>query len=215
MVDVPVCFLKSTRIRTPSGDRPVEELRIGDEVTTASGAARPIRWIGRQRFTSWLRRWTETVRPIRIKKGAFGDMVPSRDLYVSPGHAFLVDGVLVTARMLCNGTSIAPVKPVGNTVEYYNIELATHDVIFAEDAPAETYFDCGNRETFDNFAEYFRLYGTAPVRPDWYAPHIAEAWRIEWPSRAKPGQIARTATAGAVLGAIHARLAARAAALTD
>jgi hypothetical protein len=209
-----VCFLGGTSIRTPSGDRPVETLEIGDLVTTRSGAAKPIKWIGRQRYTTWLRRWPTMACPVLIKRGALGFETPGRDLFVSPGHAFLIDGVLVTARLLVNGKTIISVKPSGTTIEYFNIELDVHDIIFAEGAAAETYFDCGNRETFDNFGEYYRLYGDAPVIPDWCAPHIAEEWRIEWPSIAKANDLPRTQHAGTVLAGIRGRLAARALMLT-
>ena len=210
MTAPPVCFLKGTSIRTPSGDRAVEAVEIGDLVTTRSGAAKPIKWIGRQRYTSWLRRWPMMVCPVLIKRNAFGFDVPARDLFVSPGHAFLIGGVLVTARLLVNGKTIVSVRPGGTTIEYFNIELDAHDVIFAEGAPAETYFDCGNRETFDNFGEYYRVYGDAPVKPDWCAPHIAEEGRIEWPATATANGLRSTEHAGAVLARIRGRLAARA-----
>jgi hypothetical protein len=210
MTAPPVCFLKGTSIRTPSGDRAVEAVEIGDLVTTRSGAAKPIKWIGRQRYTSWLRRWPVMVCPVLIKRNALGFDVPARDLFVSPGHAFLIDGVLVTARLLVNGKTIVSVRPSGTTIEYFNIELDAHDVIFAEGAPAETYFDCGNRETFDNFGEYYRVYGDAPVKPDWCAPHIAEEGRIEWPATAFANGLRSTEHAGAVLARIRGRLAARA-----
>jgi hypothetical protein len=208
------CFLKGTSIRTPSGDRAVETLEIGHLVTTRSGAAKPIKWIGRQRYTTWLRRWPVTVCPVLIKRGALGFETPARDLFVSPGHAFLIEGVLVTARLLANGKTIVSVRPSGTTIEYFNIELEAHDVIFAEGAPAETYFDCGNREMFDNFGEYYRLYGDAPVKPDWCAPHIAEEWRIEWPAVATANGLSRSEDAGIVLARIRGRLAARALMLT-
>jgi Hint domain len=44
-------------------------------------------------------------------------------------------------------------------VEYFHIELETHDVIFAEGTPVETFLVTDGREKFSNFVEYGRLYG--------------------------------------------------------
>ena len=53
------CFLKGTKISTPSGDRLVQDLRIGDEVQTLAGR-KVIRWIGYNKFTKEERRaWQE------------------------------------------------------------------------------------------------------------------------------------------------------------
>jgi Hint domain len=46
-----------------------------------------------------------------------------------------------------------------DVIEYFHIELETHEVIFAEGAPAETLQVTGDREDFSNFVEYERLYG--------------------------------------------------------
>jgi hypothetical protein len=158
------CFLQGTVIRTSSGEVPVEELRIGDLVETVSGQALPIRWIGRQSFKTSRAAWRESVMPIRVARGALGPQMPHRDLYLSPGHALLLDGVLIPAQELVNGTSIAPALPDAcEAIEYFQILLATHEAILAEGVPAETFLpDRRNHETFSNFVEYERLYPGEP-----------------------------------------------------
>jgi hypothetical protein len=63
----PVCFAAGTQILTPRGEVTVETLEIGDEVVTASGAHRPITWIGHRDMA--LERQS-AAQPIRIKAGA-------------------------------------------------------------------------------------------------------------------------------------------------
>jgi hypothetical protein len=68
---------------------------------------------------------------------------------------------------LVNGTTIAPIAPRDDmTIEYYAILLATHKVILAEGAAAETFRPSeGNRENFANFAEYEHLYAGEAREP--------------------------------------------------
>ena len=80
---------------------------------------------------------------------------------------------------------------------WYNLELDSHDVILAEGAPAETYLDSGDRETFDN--QVIRL----PRRGDVSRrPHVAR-------EALSPVPLMVT---GAMLSGIRDRLARRAAA---
>jgi hypothetical protein len=47
-----------------------------------------------------------------------------------------------------------------SAMEYYHIDLDTHEVIYAEGALVESFLDDGsNRESFSNFIQYERLYG--------------------------------------------------------
>jgi len=164
--------LKGTHILTRHGLKCVESLSIGDHVMTARGETMPIRWIGRQIFRRGAAsRWPDSVHPICVARSALADNVPHARLYLSPLHALFIDGVFIQAAPLVNGTSIFPAVPEGmKDIEYFSIEVATHEVIFAEGAPLETYLNTNGREHFTNFVEYERLYGreAGPTVP--YAP---------------------------------------------
>src|SRR6476620_11294863 len=174
-----VCYLRGTNIRTTKTGRRVEELNIGDLVVTLSGESKPIKWIGRQRFEKKSECWPADVEPVRIRRFALDERTPHRDLYLSPNHALYIDGVLIPAIYLVNGTSIVQAMPEGvEEIEYFHIELETHEVIFAEGGAAETLLVMKEREAladlirekFDNFAERKQLYGNdagamAPCAP--------------------------------------------------
>jgi hypothetical protein len=153
------CFLKGTKISTPSGDRLVQDLRIGDEVQTLAGR-KTIKWIGYNKFTKEEgRAWQDSVLPIRLTRFAIDDHTPYRDLYLSPLHCIFFNEVLIPVMYLINEATIAQGTPSDiSAIEYYHIELDTHEVIYAEGALVET-FDGSNRDNFSNFIEYERLYG--------------------------------------------------------
>ena len=90
--------------------------------------------------------------PIRIRRGAFADNMPHTDLLVSPDHAIFVDGKLICARQLVNGTTIRQEKG-WTSVEYFHVELDAHAILLAEGLPAESYLDTGNRGFFANSGE--------------------------------------------------------------
>jgi len=143
------CFCAGTRIRTPDGEVPVEDLAIGDAVLTGSGTARPIRWIGFRRLDLARHREPELAQPILIRPDAIEAGAPCRPLRLSPDHALLLDGALIPVHMLVNGASIRRDTEC-RYVTYYHIELDQHDIVLAENLAAETYLDTGNRGLFDN-----------------------------------------------------------------
>ena len=134
------CFLGGTRIRTPEGDVAVEDLAVGDLVTTLDGSAQPITWIDSKRFDREPgTRWPADLAPVKVSRSALGTLVPHVDLYLSPMHCVYVDGLLVPARSLINGRTIVQCGSFeADTIEYFHVELAKHNVIFAHGAPAET-----------------------------------------------------------------------------
>jgi len=143
------CFLAGTRIATSRGEAAVEALREGDLVRTASGALRPVRWIGHRRIDLARHPDPPSVQPIRIRAGAFADGVPHRDLLVSPDHAIFVGGVLIPVRLLRNDATIRSDASAAS-VRYFHVELDAHDILLAEGLPAESYLDTGNRVMFAN-----------------------------------------------------------------
>ncbi len=147
-----VCYARGTMIRTPDGEMPVERLRPGRQVMTlvdGEPVAGQVRWLGHRRIDLTSHHRPETVAPIRIQRGAFADALPRRDLLVSPDHAIFVDGKLICARQLVNGTTIC--QETGWTaVDYYHVELDRHAILLAEGLPAESYIDTGNSGFFAN-----------------------------------------------------------------
>ncbi len=146
------CFAAGTRVMTARGEVLIEDLRVGDLVVVAqSGAAlQPVIWLGHTRVNVAAHADRAAVAPIRITAGALADGVPQRDLRVSPEHAMFLDGHLVPARMLVNGTTIVQ-ETWCPEVTYWHVELPAHGLLVAEGAISESYFDDGNRKNFDNF----------------------------------------------------------------
>lgn len=142
-----VCFCAGTRIRTERGDIAVEELAVGDLVVTASGAQKPIRWLGHREVDCT--NAPAQIRPIRIAAHALGPDRPARNLLVSHDHAICFDilgEVLIPAGALVNGATIT--QPDMESVTYWHVELDEHDILIAESQPSESYIDTGNRAFF-------------------------------------------------------------------
>jgi hypothetical protein len=143
------CFLRGTRLATPNGDVPVEQLKIGDMLVTSTGEERPVVWIGSRRIECRRHPQPALAYPIRIAAHAFAVGVPRRDIWLSPEHAVHADGFLVPIRCLINGISIQTDESIG-APEYFHVELEHHDVVIAEGLAAESYLDTGSRDAFDS-----------------------------------------------------------------
>jgi hypothetical protein len=155
-----VCYYPGTMIATPTGEVPIEDLAINDLVLRHDGEAVPVRWIGRNTVSRY---FADDLRvlPIRMRRNALAENVPSRDLLVSPDHAVLVDDILAQAAALLNGSSIIRENDVPTKFVYYHIELSEHALILAENTPAESFIDNVDRMAYDNWAEHEALYGDA------------------------------------------------------
>src|ERR1051325_7428001 len=160
------CFLRGTTIRTAEGDRKIEDLVEGDLLPTVFGGMRPVQWIGRYPFrgSNPAKAWVRDALTVRVVRSALGPDIPNADLYVTQAHALLIDGVLVPAGHLINGTTITLYDADAlDKLEFFHIKLEAHDVIYAEGAPCETLVEVDEKAV--NFAEYLRRNQEARCAP--------------------------------------------------
>ena len=145
------CYLRGTHIATSEGEKRIEDLQAGDQVLTVSGRLATVKWVGYFKLHSNRIPAQHATRayPICITAGALAPNVPTRDLYVSPGHHMYFDGKLIPALQLVNGITITQDFSL-RAFEYFHVELDRFDIILAEGAAAESYVDAGNRSAFQN-----------------------------------------------------------------
>lgn len=143
--DVVTCFAKGTHILTPTGERLIEDLEVGDLVETRDGDAQTIQWIG-----TTTRKVTPKLAPIRITAGALGQGLPKRDLLVSPQHRMLVRSriaqrmsdageVLIAAKKLLDLPGVMVASEL-EEITYFHILCEDHQILFAEGAEAESFY---------------------------------------------------------------------------
>lgn len=167
------CFAQDTMIAGPHREIPVQDLLVGDLVQTAEDQTVPVKWIGRQTVRGLFDRLN--LQHVRIRAGALGDGLPHADLTVTADHGMVLNGHVINASALVNGSTIdwvpASELPEGFTV--YHVETEGHEVILANGAPAETFIDYIGRKAFDNYQEYLELYGAERIIPEMHRPRIS------------------------------------------
>lgn len=147
-----------TRIPTTRGEVTVEDLRNGDTAITVSGQSHTITWTSHRVLTADMALPIDKT-PVRVRAGAFGQELPTRDLLLSAGHPILVGAdargegsVLVPFMNLVNGTTIARTHVPSAT--YWHVELDSHDILLAEGLAAESLFDFGCRPFFEEVLKH-------------------------------------------------------------
>ena len=171
--DLVVCFAAGTNIRTPEGEKAIEDLQIGDLVSTANGA-KAIKFIC-QSTRSFNELLATGKNPIRVAAGTFG---ATADLLLTPSHALNLEGSLIEAGALIDHASVDRVSE-WNAPEltYFNLELDQHELIWANGVATESYFSSYrtngfSRESWDNYSEYVALYGEGVLMQELDMPRI-------------------------------------------
>ena len=142
------CFTLGTRIATATGERNVEDLRIGDRVFTRDNGVQTLRWIGRRDLNKAALAQKPDFMPVLIQKDALGHNLPERDLLVSPNHRILVTGpkaelffeekeVLVAAKYMTDLPKIDVVQT--SQISYIHIMFERHEVVLSNGAWTESF----------------------------------------------------------------------------
>ncbi|WP_252354115.1 Hint domain-containing protein [Acetobacter sp. P5B1] len=172
-----VCFLAGSMISTPSGDVAVEDIRLGDQVTTwdwqrQREVAQSVVWTGKKHMQVRTHcADAEAGYPVRVLKDAITDGVPYKDLLITPEHCLFFENKFIPVRMLVNGRSIFYDRSI-TSYDYFHIETENHAVIRADGMLTESYLDTGNRSTFRQDGTVVRL-GQPDKSKSWVADAAA------------------------------------------
>ncbi|MQR98544.1 Hint domain-containing protein [Gluconobacter aidae] len=143
-----ICYLAGTMILTPKGERAIETLKAGDQVTVyADGttSTRTILRVGHAHAKTGTTGHADIdAVPVRVCAGALADGIPSRDLLVTPEHCMMLEEGFVPVRMLVNGMSIVYDHAI-TEYDYYHLETEQHSVLVANGALSESFLDAGHR----------------------------------------------------------------------
>lgn len=146
--NVAICFARGTLIRTPDGDVPVEQLKIGDMVMNDAGQPVPLVWIAKSSWSGLDLVMDPTLRPIRIAQDSFGKGLPYRDLDLSPRHRVVVEDV-ITGLLFGTEKVLVPAKflsaPLAQQfcpadgIEYYHLLLNDHEILISNGLETESF----------------------------------------------------------------------------
>ena len=140
------CFAQGTQILTREGYRPIETLAVGDEVAVRFEGFAPIKAMVSHTLNSVSDKWdgNKWNLPVLIRRGALGKNTPAADLCLTALHAVYVDGFLMNVGDLVNGTSIIFEAANGrDTLDFFNIELDSHDILDVQGALCESLYRAG------------------------------------------------------------------------
>ena len=178
MVGQPVTgLLSGANLRTPCGNRRVENLRPGDLIVTRDNGLQPVRLVWSQTFGPTELSANPAAAPVWLGPRAIGPMMPQKALRIAPGHRVLIPGwrlidqpdtkaCLVAAHEISGSSDAAYVDRSEDEVTYYNVVFDEHNGLPVESyhitREARAALDPGTRAELDRV---FPDLGTLPDDP--------------------------------------------------
>ena len=143
------CYLSGSMIRTPDGEKAVEDISVGDTLMSWDNAAnsdvtKSVVWVGSKSVVANPSLPIDLAGyPVRILKNALADGIPYQDLLVTAEHCMFLDGKFVPTRMLINGRSIFYDTSMVR-FDVFHIETEEHAVLTANGARSESFLNTEN-----------------------------------------------------------------------
>jgi Ca2+-binding RTX toxin-like protein len=142
------CFTPGTLIATPRGEKPAEDLQVGDRVITRDNGIQEIRWVGHKAVTGRELTAAPHLRPVLVKAGSLGNGLPERDMMLSPNHRVLVanertqlyfeeNEVLAAVKHLAGTPGVVDVAV--SSVTYIHFMFDRHEVVLSNGAWTESF----------------------------------------------------------------------------
>ncbi|MEO9576424.1 MAG: Hint domain-containing protein [Tateyamaria sp.] len=138
-----MCFTTGTRILTPAGPVAIETLRPGDLVVTRDNGPLPLLWSGARRIDRATLEVAPHLRPILIAPQIIGAQT---HLIVSPQHGMLLRDASGEERLF-RAKHLAQMQGGQarflngcRSVTYIHLLFETHQIVFANGAPAESFY---------------------------------------------------------------------------
>jgi hypothetical protein len=167
--EVVPCFVAGSRVATPQGPIPIEDIAVDDLVLTLDHGPQPVRWHGVRTVAAY-----GAMAPVHIPAGALGDhgalaVSPQHRLHVSGWRAELYAGedeVLVKAIHLVRAGRLW--QSEGGMVTYHHLLFDRHEIICAEGLWSESFFPGPAAlvgHDAETQAELFSLFPDLPLDP--------------------------------------------------
>lgn len=166
------CFAAGTQIRSQDGDILVEDISVGDWVETIDNGYQRVTWVGRRYVPASQIVKFPNLGPVYITSGSLGNGCPEKDLVVSHQHRIMLRSK-ITQRMFDHSEILVPAVNLlgfpgiqklncGLGVQYHHFACASHEVIWANGAPAETFLAGPEvRKTLSPIADVHRALATS------------------------------------------------------
>ncbi|WP_176244135.1 Hint domain-containing protein [Pseudoruegeria aquimaris] len=136
-------FAHGTLLNTPDGPCAIEDLEPGIRVDTLHNGPQPVAWIGRITIAPAHATSGAPALPLlRVLPGAFGGLLPERDMLLGP-YARILRGqgdqaALRPVKSLCDDLTVVETASA-SAISLYHIGFARHEIVLAGGLPMESY----------------------------------------------------------------------------